>query len=79
MWKAYLRVICEEVPDALHILDQFHIRAKFSDDLDKVRRQEINHLNKEGKDPVLTKSRWFFLKKRSNLTSTQRVRLKDLL
>lgn len=79
MWKAYLRVIREEVPDALHILDRFHIRAKFSDALDKVRRQEVNRLNKEGKDPILAKSRWCFLKKRSNLTSPQRVRLKDLL
>ena len=79
MWKAYLRVIHEEVPDALHILDRFHIRAKFSDALDKVRRQEVNRLNEEGKDPVLAKSRWCFLKKRSNLTSPQRVRLKDLL
>ena len=79
MWKAYLRVIREELPDALHILDRFHIRAKFSEALDKVRRQEVNRLNKEGKDPVLAKSRWCFLKKRSNLTSTQKVRLKDLL
>ena len=79
MWKAYLRVIREEVPDALHILDRFHIRAKFSDALDKVRRQEVNRLNKQGKDPVLAKSRWCFLKKRPNLTSTQRARLKELL
>lgn len=79
MWKAYLRVIREELPDALHILDRFHIRAKFSDALDKVRRQEVTRLNKEGKDPILAKSRWCFLKKRSKLTSTQRVRLKDLL
>ena len=79
MWKAYLRVIREEVPHAMHILDRFHIRMKFSDALDKVRRQEVHRLNKEGKDAVLAKSRWCFLKKRSNLTSTQRVRLKDLL
>jgi len=79
MWKAYLNVIREKVPNALHILDRFHIRAKFSDALDKVRRQEVNRLKNEGKDPILAKSRWCFLKKRSNLTSTQRVRLKDLL
>jgi len=79
MWKAYLRVIREEIPDALHVLDRFHIRAKFSDALDKVRRQEVNRLNNQGKDPVLAKSRWLFLKKRPNLKSTQKVRLKDLL
>lgn len=79
MWRAYLKVIREEVPNALHILDRFHIRAKFSDALDKVRRQEVKRLNKEGKEPVLSKSRWCFLKKRPNLTSSQKVRLKDLL
>ena len=79
MWKACLRVIREEIPDALHVLDRFHIRAKFSDALDKVRRQEVNRLTKEGKEPVLAKSRWLFLKKRPNLKKTQKVRLKDLL
>ncbi len=79
MWKAYLKVIREEVPNALHILDRFHIQAKFSDALDTVRRQEVKRLNREGKDPVLAKSRWLFLKKRPNLKKTQKVRLKDLL
>jgi transposase len=79
MWRAYLRVIREQVPGALHILDRFHIRKKFSEAVDKVRRQEVRRLRQAGSDPVLTKSRWCFLKKRANLTSPQRGRLKDLL
>jgi len=79
MWQAYLRVIREKVPHALHVLDRFHIRQKFSKALDKVRRQEASRLRKQGKEPVLAKSRWCFLKKRANLTTKQRGRLRDLL
>jgi transposase len=79
MWKAYLSVVKEEVPDALHILDRFHIRKKFSEAMDKIRRQEARRLSQDGKDPVLKKSRWCFLKKRCNLTSTQRGQMKELL
>lgn len=79
MWRAYLRVIREQVPTALHVLDRFHIRKKFSEAMDKVRREEVRRLRQQGEDPVLTKSRWCFLKKRANLTSPQRGRLKALL
>jgi len=79
MWQAYLRVIREKVPHALHVLDRFHIRQKFSKALDKVRRQEASRLRKQGKEPVLAKSRWCFLKKRANLTTKQRGKLRDLL
>lgn len=79
MWRAYLKVAREELPGALHVLDRFHIRKAFSDALDKTRRQEVSRLRKEGKEPVLAKSRWCFLKKRCNLTSKQRGRLADLL
>jgi transposase len=74
-----LRVIREQVPTALHVLDRFHIRKKFSEAMDTVRREEVRRLRQQGEDPVLTKSRWCFLKKRANLTSTQRGRLKALL
>ncbi len=79
MWRAYLRVIREQAPHALHVLDRFHIRQKFSKALDKVRRQEASRLRKQGKEPVLAKSRWCFLKKRANLTTKQRGKLRDLL
>ena len=79
MWRAYLRVIREKAPHALHVLDRFHIRRKFSEALDKVRREEASRLRKQGKEPVLAKSRWCFLKKRANLTTKQRGKLRELL
>jgi len=79
MWKAYLNAIRDAIPHALHVLDRFHIRGKFSEALDKVRRQEVARLKEEGHDPVLAKSRWCFLKNRRNLTQKQKGHLKDLL
>lgn len=79
MWKAYLKAIRTAIPHALHVLDRFHIRGKFSEAVDKVRRQEVARLKAEGKDPVLAKSRWCFLKNPRNLTKNQKGHLKDLL
>jgi len=79
MWKPYLRVIRENCPNALNILDRFHIVAKMNDALSDVRAAEARRLAKDGYEPVLHKSRWCVLKRKSNLTSAQRFRLKDLL
>ncbi len=79
MWKAYLTVVRNTIPQALHVLDRFHIRKKFSDALDTVRRDEVHRLKEEGYEPALTNSRWCILKKRKNLTGSQRTRLRDLL
>ena len=79
MWKAFLKVVAKRIPSAMHVLDRFHVRKCFSDAIDKTRRQEAARLKAEGHDPVLAKSRWCFLKKRSNLTGNQKSRLKELL
>ena len=79
IWKAYLNVIAQRLPAAVHILDRFHIMQHFSKALDKVRAQEARRLKEEGQDPVLTKSRWCFLKRKENLTETQGSKLSELL
>jgi len=79
MWRAYLKVIREEIPNAMHVLDRFHIRKKFSEAIDTTRRQEVKRLKEKGCDPVLTKSRWCFLKKRQSLTGKHKSKLKELL
>ena len=79
MWKPYLNVIKEKIPNALHVLDRFHIRKQFSEALDQVRRSEAARLRRAGKEPVLAKSRWLWLKKRCNLTRKQGRHLRDLL
>jgi transposase len=79
MWKPYLKVVARKIPQALNILDRFHIMKKFGEAIDDVRRKEQRRLESDGYEPVLTKSRWLLLKRPENLTNTQRGRLKLLL
>ncbi len=79
LWKPYLRVIRERCSQALHILDRFHIVSQMNMALDDVRAAESRHLKQQGHEPLLKKSRWCILKRKSNLTPSQRFRLRDLL
>lgn len=79
MWKPYLRVIRERCSNALNILDRFHIVAKMNVAVNDVRSVEARKLVADGYEPVLAKSRWCVLKRRENLTSNQRFRLRDIL
>ena len=79
MWRPYIRVIRERCSQAVHILDRFHIVAKMNDALDDVRAEEARTLTRNGREPVLKKSRWCLLKRVGNLTVNQKGRLKELL
>jgi transposase len=79
MWQPYLKVIQEKCSEALHILDRFHIVAKMNQALDDVRAGESRRMQRDGRDPVLKKSRWLLLKREQNLASDQRFRLRDIL
>lgn len=79
MWKPYLNVFATCAAQALNILDRFHIVANLNRALDEVRRDEVIRLRGYGKDAVLTKTKWIWLKKVRNLTRKQRLRVKDLV
>jgi transposase len=79
MWQAYLKVIRKKLPQAIHILDRYHIVANLNEALDKIRAAEAKRLRAEGYEPHLRHSRWCFLKRPENLTEKQRLRLNDLL
>lgn len=79
MWRAYLHVIRKRLTNAVHILDRFHIMQHFGKALDKVRAEEARRLKREGRDPVLCKTRFCFLKRRENLTEKQDGMLANLL
>jgi len=79
MWQPYLKVIKERCPNAINILDRFHIVAKMNDALDDVRAAEARRLALDGHQPLLKKTRWCILKRKSNLTTGQRFRLRELL
>ncbi len=79
MWQPYLKVIAKKAGQALHILDRYHIVARLNQAIDDVRAAEAKELARQGYEPVLTHSRWCFLKRPEHLTEKQRTRLGELL
>ena len=81
MWKPYLNVIARHAPNALNILDRYHIAAKMNKAIDEVRAQETRALKRlaPGAQVILTHARWCLLKRPENLTGDQAIKLKDLL
>ena len=79
MWKPYLNVIKQQAGQALHILDRFHVVMKLNKAIDEVRAKEARQMARSGFEPVLKHSRWCFLKRKENLTVTQKRKLNDVL
>lgn len=79
MWRPYLEVIAKHCPQALNILDRFHMVAKLNKALDEVRAGEARRMVREGYEPVLKNTRWCLLKRPENLTDKQSVSLRELL
>ena len=52
------RFIREHCSQALHVLDRFHIVANMNKAPDNVRAEETSRMKREGRAPVLRKSRW---------------------
>lgn len=77
MWKPYLDLIAKCAPNALNILDRFHLVAKLGLAVDEVRRKETTRLRALGRD-VLVRTRWLWLKKPRNLTANQRRHRRDI-
>jgi transposase len=79
MWEPYLKLIREHCSEALNILDRFHIVANMNKALDNVRAEETSRMKREGRAPVLRKSRWLLLRRSESLGTDQHFRLRDLL
>ncbi len=79
MWKPYLKVIKKKMPQALNILDRFHIVKKLNEAVDSVRKEESKQLKQQGYEPVLDKTKYCFLKNEENLTDRQKIKLDDIL
>jgi len=79
MWKPCLKVIVKKAGQAVHVLDWLYIMTYSSKALDEVRAGEVKELKTKGCEPVLTKSRWFQLKRPEHLSDTQETKLAELL
>ena len=79
MWKPYINVIKAKIPQAVHVLDRYHIMSNMNKAIDEVRATEVKDLQAKGLMPVLKKTRFIFLKRPENLTENQEVKLAELL
>lgn len=79
MWAAYLNIIAKKAPQALNILDRFHVMRKFNEAIDEIRRGEVKQLKANGHENVLEHKRWLLLKRPENLTEKQTIRMAELL
>jgi transposase len=79
MWGPYLDVIAERAPQAVHVLDRFHIMRLMNKAIDEVRREEAKELKRDGYESILKNSRWCLLKRKENRTERQTVKLKELM
>lgn len=80
MWKAYLKVIRKKAPQALHVLDRFHIVQHLNKAVNQVRVDEVKQLKHDGYDEeVLRNTKYCLLKNPGNLTEKQALKLDDVL
>ena len=79
MWAPYLKVIAKKAPQALNILDRFHIMRKFNEAIDEIRRNEVKQFKAEKQENVLERGRWLLLKRPANLSEKQTARMDELL
>ncbi len=79
MWKPYLKVIAKKAPEALHVLDRFHIVANLNKALNEIRASEARQLVREGYEEVLKHTKYCFLKREENLTPKQKTKLTEVL
>jgi len=79
LWKGFMGVVRTRCSSAIHVLDRFHVAQLLSKAVDTVRRSEVKSLRAAGRPAFLTKARWLLLKRRDNLDSDERGRLRQLL
>jgi len=79
MWRPFIKAIRRRAPQAIHVLDKFHIIKILNDVIDKTRRREALKMAKDGHEAILKQSRWCLLKNRKNQKESELAKLKTLL
>lgn len=79
MWRAYLKVIAAKAPQALHVLDRFHITMHLNQAVDQVRRAEVGRLRGQPLAKKLKHMRWKLLRRGSRVRGQAKRRLYGLL
>jgi transposase len=79
MWRAYLSVVAAQVPQALHVLDRFHITMHLNQAVDQVRRGETGRLRGRPAAERLKNMRWQLLRRGNRVRGQAKQRLRGLL
>jgi transposase len=79
MWRAYLKVIAAKAPQALHVLDRFHITMHLNQAVDQVRRAETGRLRGRPLAGKLKHMRWKLLRRGARVRGRAKQRLWGLL
>ncbi len=79
MWKPYLKVIAAKIPQALNVLDRFHIVGHLNEAVDEVRRGEQSRLHGRPLAQRLKGMRWQLLRRGSRVRGRARSKLNALL
>jgi transposase len=67
MSKAYIRAVRENIPNAVHVFDHFHVIKLFNDKLSAFRRQLYHEASTDRERLILKGTRWLLLKNPENL------------
>jgi transposase len=81
LWEAYVRAAQEVLPQAVIVIDRFHVARHYRDAADHLRKQELKRLQQElGKEDTQSfkHSLWPFRKRPADLDSNERERLEAL-
>jgi transposase len=79
MWRAYLSVVASRLPQALHVLDRFHITLHLNQAVDQVRRGESSRLRGQPAAAKLKRMRWHLLRRGAGVRGRAKERLRGLL
>ena len=67
MSKAYLRAVRDNLPQAVHVFDHFHVVKLFNEKLTALRRQLYQQASTDAERKILKGTRWLLLKNPENL------------
>lgn len=79
LWRAYLAVVRKQLPQAVQILDRFHLTALLTKAVDQVRRGEGHALRGQRRGARLKQTRWLLLKPRARVRGKARARLEAVI
>jgi transposase len=71
MGRGYLYAVRQNLPNAIHVLDHFHVVKAFNDKLSALRRELFREAKDQLQKDVLKGTRWILLKNQENLDAAK--------